>query len=66
VPCGDLLAFKNVVVMNDEAHHCYSERVGDGEDEKLTAEDRQEASLLLATLHTSSKNQARRARVPGE
>ena len=24
--CGKLLSFKNVVVINDEAHHCYRER----------------------------------------
>lgn len=41
--CGDLLAMKNVVVMNDEAHHCYRERVSEREEEKLTADDRQEA-----------------------
>ncbi|MDQ2079050.1 DEAD/DEAH box helicase family protein [Xanthobacteraceae bacterium Astr-EGSB] len=40
--CGDLLTMKNVVVINDEAHHCYRERVSE-DDEKLTAEDRQEA-----------------------
>src|SRR5580700_10931200 len=34
---------ENIVVMNDEAHHCYREKVGSGEEEKLTAEDRQEA-----------------------
>ena len=27
--CGDLLTLKNVVVLNDEAHHCYRERAGD-------------------------------------
>ncbi|MGO7522424.1 hypothetical protein, partial [Rhizobium brockwellii] len=26
--CGDLLTMKNVVVINDEAHHCYRERPG--------------------------------------
>src|SRR5262249_48289489 len=25
--CGDLLAIKNIVVINDEAHHCYREKV---------------------------------------
>lgn len=40
--CGDLLRMKNVVVINDEAHHCYRERVAD-EAEKLTAEEREEA-----------------------
>ena len=41
--CEELLTMKNVVVINDEAHHCYREKVSDSEDEKLTAEDRQEA-----------------------
>jgi type III restriction enzyme len=41
--CEDLLSMKNVVVMNDEAHHCYREKGGDSEEEKLTADDRQEA-----------------------
>lgn len=40
--CSDLLTMKNVVVINDEAHHCYRERPDDAE-EKLTADDRQEA-----------------------
>jgi type III restriction enzyme len=41
--CGELLAFKNVVVINDEAHHCYRERQ-DGEAETpIAAEDREEA-----------------------
>jgi type III restriction enzyme len=44
--CGDLLTLKNVVVINDEAHHCYRERPAGGEQakekEKLTAEERQE------------------------
>ncbi len=26
--CGELLAMKSVVVMNDEAHHCYREKPG--------------------------------------
>lgn len=41
--CEDLLAMKNVVVVNDEAHHCYRKKAGDSEEEKLTAEDREEA-----------------------
>ncbi|WP_043540522.1 BPTD_3080 family restriction endonuclease [Salinarimonas rosea] len=39
--CGDLLALKNVVVLNDEAHHCYREKPRSEED--LTAEDKEEA-----------------------
>ncbi len=41
--CGDLLAMKNVVVINDEAHHCYRHKV-DADDEELTkGEDKDEA-----------------------
>ena len=40
--CGELLGFKNVVVINDEAHHCYRERQGEAET-PLAAEDREEA-----------------------
>lgn len=36
--CGDLLAMKNVVVINDEAHHCYEERP-EGSIEELTDAD---------------------------
>lgn len=39
---GDLLGLKNVIVINDEAHHCYRERPG-GEKEKLTGDARKEA-----------------------
>ena len=40
--CGELLALKHVVVLNDEAHHCYREKVRE-EDEDLKGEERQEA-----------------------
>ena len=40
--CGELLGFKQVVVINDEAHHCYREKQGDAE-AKVTAEEREEA-----------------------
>jgi type III restriction enzyme len=33
---------KGIVVINDEAHHCYREKVGDAE-EKLEADERSEA-----------------------
>ena len=39
---GDLMGMKNVVVINDEAHHCYRERPVLKE-EKLTGEDRKQA-----------------------
>jgi len=40
--CRGLGNKKNVIVINDEAHHCYRRRVGD-EEEKLTGDDRKEA-----------------------
>lgn len=36
--CGDLLGIKNVVVINDEAHHCYEERP-QGSVEEITDSD---------------------------
>ena len=41
--CGELLAFKNVVVINDEAHHCYRERPQGDAETPIAAEDREEA-----------------------
>jgi type III restriction enzyme len=40
--CRELGNKKNIVVINDEAHHCYRRRVG-GEEVKLTGEERKEA-----------------------
>ncbi len=40
--CRELGNKKNIVVLNDEAHHCYR-RKPDGEDVKLTGDDRKEA-----------------------
>ena len=39
----DLMGMKNVVVLNDEAHHCYREKPGEAVGRDLTAEDKQEA-----------------------
>jgi len=39
----DLMGMKNVVVLNDEAHHCYRERVRDRADEDLKGDDKDEA-----------------------
>lgn len=50
--CGELLAMKNVVVINDEAHHCYEERPqGSIEelkdpDSKAEAKENKEAARL--------------------
>ncbi len=40
--CRDLGSKKNIVVINDEAHHCYR-RKADGDDVKLTGDERKEA-----------------------
>ena len=40
--CRELGAKKNIIVINDEAHHCYR-RKPDGIDEKLTGDERKEA-----------------------
>ena len=40
--CGELLALKHVVVINDEAHHCYRHKETD-EEEELKGDDKEEA-----------------------
>jgi type III restriction enzyme len=40
--CRDLGNKKNIVVLNDEAHHCYRRRA-DGEETKLTGDERKDA-----------------------
>ncbi|MAK80408.1 BPTD_3080 family restriction endonuclease [Phenylobacterium sp.] len=40
--CGELLGFKNVIAINDEAHHCYRERQEDAET-PIAAEEKEEA-----------------------
>lgn len=40
--CRELGSKKNIIVINDEAHHCYR-RKPDAEDETLTGDDRREA-----------------------
>ena len=39
----DLMGMKNVVVLNDEAHHCYRERVRDRVEENYKGEEKAEA-----------------------
>jgi type III restriction enzyme len=41
--CGELLAMKNIVVINDEAHHCYREKPETDEEAELKGEDKDEA-----------------------
>ena len=39
----ELMGMRNVVVFNDEAHHCYRENPGELEEEKLKGDDKKEA-----------------------
>ncbi|MGE0386216.1 MAG: BPTD_3080 family restriction endonuclease [Gammaproteobacteria bacterium] len=39
----DLMGMKNILVLNDEAHHCYREKPASDEDEDLKGDDRKEA-----------------------
>lgn len=38
-----LMGMKNILVMNDEAHHCYRERPEDEDQEELSTEEKEEA-----------------------
>ena len=38
-----LMGLKNILVLNDEAHHCYREKPGETEEETLRGDDRKEA-----------------------
>jgi len=39
----DLMGLKNIIVLNDEAHHCYREKPLAPDDEELKGDDRKEA-----------------------
>ncbi len=39
----DLMGMKNILVLNDEAHHCYREKPDADDDEDLKGDDRKEA-----------------------
>jgi len=39
----ELMGMKNILVINDEAHHCYREKPGDPDEEKKTGDDKKEA-----------------------
>jgi len=41
--CGELMVLNNVVVINDEAHHCYREKPQTDEAEELKGEENDEA-----------------------
>jgi len=40
----DLMGMKNVMVINDEAHHCYREKPGSSEVDELKGDDKREAA----------------------
>ena len=39
----DLMGMKNILVLNDEAHHCYREKPEDADDEELKGDEKKEA-----------------------
>src|SRR5882672_6722553 len=39
----DLMGMKNILVLNDEAHHCYREKPQEADDEDLKGDERKEA-----------------------
>jgi len=39
----DLMGMKNIIVINDEAHHCYREKPQDADDEDLKGDEKKEA-----------------------
>ena len=39
----DLMGMKNILVINDEAHHCYREKPQDADDEELKGDEKKEA-----------------------
>lgn len=58
----ELLGLKRVLVLNDEAHHCYREKPGESEESKFTPDDRKEAKenqeaarLWISGLETVGK-----------
>ena len=38
----ELMAMKNIMVINDEAHHCYREKPEDNDEGKLKGDDRKD------------------------
>ncbi len=39
----ELMGLKNIIAINDEAHHCYREKPGKGDEEVLKGDDKKEA-----------------------
>ena len=38
----DLMGFKNILVLNDEAHHCYREKPGEADEQEYASDEKQE------------------------
>ena len=36
----ELMGLKNIIAINDEAHHCYREKPGKGDEELLKGDDK--------------------------
>lgn len=64
---GDLMGLKNVVVINDEAHHCYRERpvseaeILTGDDRKEAEENKEAARLWISGIEALNQQQGVRA-----
>lgn len=54
--CGDLMALKDIIVINDEAHHCYRER-------QLTEEEAAERDAMTADEKAEAKENNEAARL---
>ena len=58
----DLMDLKNIMVLNDEAHHCYREKPGEDDESDLKGEDKEEekknneaAQLWISGLETVNR-----------
>src|SRR5438552_14181348 len=58
----ELMGMKNILVLNDEAHHCYREKVGSDEESELKGDEKEEveqnkeaARLWISGLETVSR-----------
>jgi type III restriction enzyme len=48
---SELMGMKNILVLNDEAHHCYREKPQEDDDEELTGDERKEAEKNNEAAH---------------
>ena len=58
-----LMGMKNILVINHEAHHCYSEKPRDADEEDLKGDERKEAEK---NSEAARRPQARNVRTPDE